>query len=54
MPAPPGGRSGSDWEIEAVAGTYDFAAAFPSGERGEARNMTVRPPYKSVAMRRTP
>jgi hypothetical protein len=54
MPAPRGGRGGSDWEIEAIAGTYDFAAAFPSGERGEARNMTVRPPYKPVAMRRTP
>jgi Caspase domain len=54
MPAPPRGSCGSDWEIEAAAGTYDFAAAFPSGERGEARNMTVRPPYKPVTMRRTP
>jgi hypothetical protein len=51
MPAPPGGRSGGDWEIEATAGTYDFAAAFPSGEKREVRNMTVRPPYKPVTMR---
>src|SRR5262249_52891098 len=54
MPAPPGGRCGSDWEIEALAGTYDFAAAFPSGERCEVKSMIVRPPYKPITIRKMP
>jgi hypothetical protein len=54
LPAPPAGRSGTDWEIEVSAGIYDFAAHYPTGETGEARNMTVRPPpYRPIAMRRT-
>jgi Caspase domain len=53
-PAPSAGRADTDWEIEASAGTYDFAAAFPTGERCEVRNMMVRPPFKPVTMRKMP
>lgn len=52
QPAPPGGRTGTDWEIETPAGMYDFTASFPSGDICDARNVTVRPPYKPLTMRR--
>jgi Caspase domain len=54
MPAPAAGQSGTDWEIEASVGTYDFAAAYPTGERSEVRNMMVRPPFKPVTIRKMP
>jgi hypothetical protein len=52
QPAPSNGRCGTDWEIETPAGTYDFAASFPTGGTCEARNMIVRPPYKPITLRR--
>jgi hypothetical protein len=52
MPAPPLGKCGIDWEIEATAGLYDFAASFPTGESYEVKSKMVRPPYKPITIRK--
>jgi hypothetical protein len=53
-PAPPDGRCVADWEIEAPVGTYDFAGSFQTGERCEAKGVSIRPPYKPITARKVP
>jgi Caspase domain len=54
IPAAPGGRCVDDWEIEASVGNYDIVASFPTGDRGEAKNISIRPPFRSITVRKVP